>query len=479
MKRIYISLLLIGFSAVAFAQNHQTGMLFDDDAYQQTPMKARNVAFQDVVSEQTSTSLKKFVPLIRNQGGYGTCVGWSSAYYGRTILNARINNILDRDAITEEAFAPVFVYLNANNDDDYNCQGGAYISRALQTMTEFGTPHLSDYDLMCDLEIPDQVWELAKENRIKDYTRLFGDPEPVDVKLESVKRSLINGNPVIIGMNVENSLYTAKNVFEPDNLGITGGHAMCVIGYDDEKYGGAFEIVNSWGPNWGNDGFIWVRYSDFVEYTKYAYEMIPSPKPKKEIKQKLAGSLKLKLSSGGYMSVAKETGEYKKTVLGFQDVVVDEETQSIGDYVTTEQYPENTRYRMITEVSKPSYVYVIGADSKGQSGVLFPHSDEVSAYINYENTSVIVPGEKYWFRLGGDVESDYSIVIFSLDKIDLDEVMEKMDTMEGEILDKLYVLFKDQLIPQEDITLSDDEMGFHAEFTEGSMALLILDIKRS
>ena len=53
-------------------------------------------------------ALKDFVPVIKNQGGYGTCVGWSTAYYGRTILNARIENLTDVENISKSAFSPVF-----------------------------------------------------------------------------------------------------------------------------------------------------------------------------------------------------------------------------------------------------------------------------------------------------------------------------------------------------------------------------------
>ena len=45
-----------------------------------------------------------------------------------------------------------------------------------------------------------------------------------------------------------------------------GGHAMCVIGYDDRKFGGAFQIMNSWGPEWGKNGVAWVKYGDFKNY---------------------------------------------------------------------------------------------------------------------------------------------------------------------------------------------------------------------
>lgn len=52
------------------------------------------------------------------------------------------------------------------------------------------------------------------------------------------------------------------------------GHAMCIIGYDDSKFGGAFEVMNSWGDNWGDDGYFWVKYSD-IHTIDYAYSLIP------------------------------------------------------------------------------------------------------------------------------------------------------------------------------------------------------------
>ena len=479
----FLSILIIvfGFTALTAQIRPATGLLFDDDAYAETPVKARNVAFQDVVADQPIASLKAFVPQIKNQGGYGTCVGWSSAYYGRTILNARLENLKDQTEITKNAFSPVFTYLHSNVDNDYNCQGGAYINKAMRTMVEMGTPYFKDYNVMCDTDIPESLIKLASENKIKDFTRLFGKNDSDALKVESVKRSLINGNPVVMGFIVENSLYTAKNVFEPDNAGASGGHAMCIVGYDDTKYGGAFEVVNSWGKTWGNDGFIWVRYSDFPNYAKYAFEMIPAKKAQKKIIEKsiLSGELSLKLANGSTMEVKKQSGNYKKAVLGWQDVVVEEAQQSIGDYATLDTYPDQTRYRMYAKVNKPAYVYVVGADSNGKSGVLFPHKEGISPYINYENTSVVVPGERYWFRLNSDVESDYSIVIFSEEKIDIEAARLEMDKMkDGPLLDKLYIIFKDKLIAKEAVKLNEEKMGFTAEYTKGSMALMILDIRR-
>jgi C1A family cysteine protease len=478
MKKILLLFVLTLLANGIYAQSvPKTGLLFDDDAYKSTPLKARNVSFQSVVGEESSVSLKQYVPAIKTQGQYGTCVGWSSSYYGRTILNARLNDLSVKEDISANAFSPVFTYLNSNVDNDFNCQGGAYINKALETMVEKGVPLFKDYDVMCDSYIPSEIWSKAEENKIKDYSRLFADQESNDVKLESVKRSLINGNPVIIGFQIENSFYTAKNVFEPDNLGTTGGHAMCIVGYDDNQYGGAFEIVNSWGDQWGNEGFIWVRYSDFVNYAKYAYEMIPQ-KTVKRVENVLAGELSMKLYDGTSMEIKKGSGKYKKSVLGWQTVEVDAEVQSIGDYETTKVHPENTRYRMYAKVNKPAYVYVLAADSDQRNGMLFPHKEGISPYISYENTEVVIPGEKYWFKLNGDVASDYSIVIFSEEKIDTAKVKDQLDDLEGDLVDKLYVIFYDKLIAKDNVKLNNDKMAFEAKYTEGSMALMVLDIKR-
>ena len=45
---------------------------------------------------------------------------------------------------------------------------------------------------------------------------------------------------------------------------------MLLIGYDDNKYGGSFLILNSWGSKFGDNGKIWVNYDDFFEYFNLA-----------------------------------------------------------------------------------------------------------------------------------------------------------------------------------------------------------------
>ena len=41
---------------------------------------------------------------------------------------------------------------------------------------------------------------------------------------------------------------------------------MTIVGYDDTVNGGSFRIVNSWGTDWGDNGYAWIRYSDFKKF---------------------------------------------------------------------------------------------------------------------------------------------------------------------------------------------------------------------
>ncbi len=83
-----------------------------------------------------------------------------------------------------------------------------------------------------------------------------------------VKKAISEKNPVVIGLFQYNSLILDANKVWIPNTG-SNGHAMVVVGYDDNL--ASFRIFNSWGPKWGKNGMIWVKYNEFAKYCKYAY----------------------------------------------------------------------------------------------------------------------------------------------------------------------------------------------------------------
>lgn len=95
--------------------------------------------------------------------------------------------------------------------------------------------------------------------------------------LKSIKKYLAAGVPSVFGFTVYQSIRHADNdgkiPFPAFNEKILGGHAVAAVGYDDSMEitnnisgctsKGAILIRNSWGSEWGENGYGWLPY-DYV-----------------------------------------------------------------------------------------------------------------------------------------------------------------------------------------------------------------------
>jgi len=199
-------------------------------------------------------------------------------------------------------------------------------------------------------------------------------------------------------MKTPSSFDFAKDVWNPkeDPAGAYGGHAMCVVGYDDNMHGGAFEIQNSWGLRWGNNGYIWIKYDDYAKFTRYAYEFVDLPVPKPEVAD-LNGQLKLVLASGQempanlFMSTRGLSVVPAKTVPG-----------PLTIYQVANEYPSGTRFRMYISNDRPAYVYAISSDLTNAVTKIFPYEDGLSAALTDKKNDVAIPDENhliYFYQL--------------------------------------------------------------------------------
>ena len=254
-----------------FSQHHKAGLEIDDIDYLNTPRKALIYSYEGF-NLPDSISLKKYTPPVGNQMNLSTSVGWAIGYAARTILTAK--DIDDTVAVRNLVYSPIFPYYFSKLDGDH-CFPNAKLGEALWAMKNFGIPKYSDFLEFCPREIDNSILEIAKANTIDGFARLFEIDSNPDQKIRAIKKAISEGSPVMAGMHIPESFYNAKEFWSPreDYNDKIPGHALVVIGYNDLKFGGAFEILNSWGKNWGNNGFMWVPYNYFVEFTRYAFEM--------------------------------------------------------------------------------------------------------------------------------------------------------------------------------------------------------------
>ena len=96
----------------------------------------------------------------------------------------------------------------------------------------------------------DEVLEEAKKYVIKTYAKIN--------EIDELKKSLYLFGPCLIAFPAYN--YN-ENLWLPEKDGdeLLGGHAMTVVGYNDR----GFIIRNSWGNNWGEDGYCIYPYGDW------------------------------------------------------------------------------------------------------------------------------------------------------------------------------------------------------------------------
>ncbi|HXB96189.1 MAG TPA: C1 family peptidase, partial [Puia sp.] len=187
------------------------------------------------------------------------------------------------------------------------------------------------------------------------------------IDLRAIKENLSQGAPVVIGMMVGGTYMNdmmGQDLWQPSAedrsmLGF-GGHAQCVVGYDDRKYGGAFLIMNSWGPSWGNNGFAWVRYPDFRYFVREAYGLEPMEKTGAAANAPFACEVGLVQVS--YQGTKTITGDY-----------IPLQVKNGNVFETISPVKKGSRFKMEVKNTVECYTYVFGKETDGTSYTLFPY----------------------------------------------------------------------------------------------------------
>jgi C1A family cysteine protease len=79
--------------------------------------------------------------------------------------------------------------------------------------------------------------------------------EDVSTSVKSIKSSIAEHGPVMVGFIVYSDFFYYKSGIYRHITGLAeGGHAVAIVGYDDTER--CWIVKNSWGPNWGENGFF-------------------------------------------------------------------------------------------------------------------------------------------------------------------------------------------------------------------------------
>jgi len=227
----------------------------------------------------------KYFPGIRSQNPLGSCAAFSTTFTQLSYMTAFQRDLdITNPADNTNKYSPKWTYNMVNGGTDSGSSFNAIYplleKHGAATWAEF--PYDGDYRAWCLVQ---SAWRNALYVRSNPSQLVFQASS--DTGLAYIKELLANGYVLIFGTFITSWQY--KTILDdpttPDDTpelgkpigywlnGEEGSHAMTIVGYNDaiwtdvngnglidtgEK--GGFRIANSWGPSWGDGGFVWLAY---------------------------------------------------------------------------------------------------------------------------------------------------------------------------------------------------------------------------
>jgi C1A family cysteine protease len=205
-----------------------------------------------------SVDLRQYASPIDDQGNLGSCTGNSIAGAIDLIDKKTQNKAL--------RVSRLFIYYQERVlEGDVYYDNGAYIRDGIKACYTYGAPQETTwpYTLSKWATRPSSAaYSEALTRKVTGYAKC--------TDLTAIKTALAAGTPVVVGFTVYSSfeqgawqLPGGSGLMPYPNINtesVLGGHAVCVVGYNDALAGGRLIVRNSWGTSWADNGYFYMPY---------------------------------------------------------------------------------------------------------------------------------------------------------------------------------------------------------------------------
>jgi cathepsin K len=230
-----------------FGKNAYIGVI-SDDGEQSGPCVANATTYDSRANNQVTP--------IRDQDGCGSC--WVFGAVGGYESNyLKVNGVAPNTVNASEQHA-----LSCSGGG--NCGGGFSYkvfewmvnnNRNLCTEAQFGytATNGSCSPSTCASPYYAEAWGIVRPDH--DISLIASVPE--------IKQAICQYGAVVVSCQATQKFqdYTNGVFFDfPSNYGSpSSNHSVLLVGWDDAR--GAWLMKNSWGPDWGEDGYMWIKYN--------------------------------------------------------------------------------------------------------------------------------------------------------------------------------------------------------------------------
>lgn len=209
-------------------------------------------AIRPVVRLPKKVDLREYCSIVEDQGSLGSCTA-----------NALAGNLEYLDHKIDDRYEDVsrlFIYYNERvleNTVDYD--SGASLRDGIKALKNHGACWEKTWPYLIERftkKPPQKCYIEAKAHCIESYHRIGN--------LREMLTSLAEGFPFVFGFTVYESFQsqqvakTGVAQMPKKKEKVIGGHAVMAVGYNESE--ARFLVRNSWGSQWGKDGYFTMPY---------------------------------------------------------------------------------------------------------------------------------------------------------------------------------------------------------------------------